>query len=237
MCKTTQLTPSATAAVTDDDKASIVACPNGCPTATAAVTPKRTRKVQFHDTVSVYDTFCTEDLTDHEKTSYWITDQDWEEMRQEFFRAKRNKCPTVEMSQPYRMADRKATIRYARLVVLREEQKFRQSLQQWKEVATTATTTTTTATQSGKENHAESNVKPAAAAATSEKFPCWTCWEHRMACLYRMAAKKSVLEAQEQARLCAKEMQRYSSEDDEDFGSSANCHRKTKFLTAITACY
>ncbi|KAL3907387.1 MAG: hypothetical protein SGARI_003562, partial [Bacillariaceae sp.] len=79
-------------------------------------------------------------------------------------------CPTVEMSQPYRVSDRKATIRYSRLVVKREASKFAKSLQQWQEQQSASTTETKTP-------------------------PCWNCYAERVAKLYEGATRRSRDEA------------------------------------------
>ncbi|KAG7354030.1 hypothetical protein IV203_003386 [Nitzschia inconspicua] len=175
MCKTTQIAPSAAA----DEKATFVVCSKGCP----SIVPRGNRRVEFRDTVAIYDTFHVDDLSEQEKAAYWLTDDDWEEMRQDFFHAKRIKCPTVESSQPYRMTDRKAIIRYTRIVVLREIEKFRQSLRDWTV-------------------EKKRNLERTPSAKPSQTFPCSNCLEERVASLYRNAAKKNVLEAIETARQC-----------------------------------
>jgi hypothetical protein len=109
------------------------------------------------------------DLTREEIDSMWITDNEWEKMRRDFFFAKRKKCPTVEMSQPYRVADRKAIIRYVRLVVKREETKFIHTFRQWQDIASESTNAT--------------------------KPPCWNCYAELLAKICRDATRKSREEA------------------------------------------
>jgi hypothetical protein len=228
MCKTTQITPSSSV---DDKPLLPVVCPSGCPT----IISTRTRLVKFHETVQVYDTFQLKDMSEEEKSKLWLSDDDWDEMRQDYFQAKRKKCPSVEQSQPYRMADRKATIRYAQLVVLREQQKFRKSLRRWNEMILSL----------GKDPAARTAASnPLPTSSSAQPFPCWNCFHERVGCLYRMAAKKSRTEAQGLARLCEIEVRSYHSQftsekesDDDDSVPDASCNHRPKFLTAITACY
>jgi hypothetical protein len=225
MCKTTQIAPSSV------DEKPLLVCPSGCPT----FVPTRSRRVKFHETVQVYDTLHLKDMSDEEISKVWISDDDWDEMRKDFFQAKRNKCPTVELSQPYRMADRKATIRYAQLVVLREEQKFRKSLRNWNKTVLSLGKDPATRTAATKRPPISSSAHP---------FPCWNCFHERVACLYRTATKKSRMDALDLAMLYEAEARFYhlqctleKESDNDDNGSYASCNRKPKFLTAITACY
>lgn len=216
--------------------ASTMACPNGCNLEKTAKHARAVR-VQFSEQVQVHETFHLDDLSDQERALYWISDEEWERMRQNFWEAKRRKCPTVEMSQPYRISDRKATIRYTRLVVLREHNHTngtRQQQQQWN--------------SDGKriESNDEADNKATTNRNNHSTIPCQNCLADRISCLYRSAAKKSRMEAQETARLCEKEAQGYHTESikEDDDGDAATTGTpcignpcKPKFLTAVTACY
>ena len=142
-------------------------CPNEC--CQQLESKPSTKRVSFQEEAQIVDTIAISDLSEQEIEATWLTDQDWDEMRRDFFQAKRKKCPTVEMSQPYRVSDRKATIRYSRLVVKREETKFAKSLQQWQEQPTPTT--------------------------DAANAPCWNCYAERVAKLYEVATRKSRDEA------------------------------------------
>lgn len=183
MCKTTPANVAAVSSIVNTEREAILCCPFGCPSRVI----RRPKKVHFNEMITIYDVASHKDFSKEEKSFVWINDDEWVVMRRDMLEAKRLKCPTVEMSQPYRVADRKAAIQYSRAVVLREVQRIQTSLQRWNENSL------------GNSNQ-ENVFKPS-------NLSCWNCFENRLATLYRTATKKSRVEAQESALRCISDVQ------------------------------
>ena len=165
MCKTTQIPAPQPVQAQKIDRINTSCSNESCQSIFAS--KESTKRVTFQEKAEVVDTIAISDLSQEEIDASWLTDDDWDQMRQDFFLAKRKKCPSVEMAQPYRVSDRKAAIRYSRIVVKREESKFTKALQEWKE-----------------------NQQSTASKDDSAK-PCWNCHAERVAKMYEGATRKS----------------------------------------------
>jgi hypothetical protein len=127
----------------------------------------------------------------------WYTKEEWRDMGIGFEQAKAVRCATVESFQPCAVADRKATIRYALLVVLREESKF---VKKRNMICQTNNPSMDKDHQQQQQQHPSDE---------NHIVPCIQCYQNQLASLYQAATQKSRDKAYLNGRRCEAEVNGY----------------------------
>lgn len=158
------------------------------------------KTARFNEEVNeIYDTIHRDDLTEEERASMWLTGEDWDRIRNDFYNAKNQQCPSVKRYQPPATLDRKATIRYVQLAVLREQAKLEHERQKMEAGRELLDGKRRSFLEDCQRRHLYSGENyPHTKGHSSihhQPYCCVSCGQDRLAAVYHSATKKSRDEA------------------------------------------